>query len=66
MRNIEINNTLCKGCYICVEICPVNVFEKEGDVSETGFVPVLVKHPDKCTRCMLCELQCPDMAITVK
>lgn len=44
----------------------MNVFEKEGDVSETGFVPVLVKHPDKCTRCMLCELQCPDMAITVK
>lgn len=66
MRNVEIDHTLCKGCYICVEICPVNVFEKEGEISEMGFVPVSVKHPDKCTKCMLCELQCPDLAITVK
>lgn len=56
---IRINREWCKGCEICVAFCPKNVLEMEGG-------KVKVARPDDCTRCMLCELRCPDFAIEVE
>lgn len=49
----------CKGCGLCVEICPRQAvtINKSGKVELTD--------PDKCTSCGLCELVCPDFAIIV-
>ncbi len=55
---IEINETWCKGCAICVELCP-----KECLVMEKGIAVVV--NVDTCTRCQLCDLRCPDFAIRV-
>ncbi len=63
---IEINQKWCKGCYICVEVCPKKVFEKSPQVSEKGFQPVTAAHPELCTGCLQCEMLCPDLAINVK
>ncbi|MBN1885972.1 MAG: 4Fe-4S binding protein [Candidatus Krumholzibacteriota bacterium] len=49
----------CKGCEICVAFCPKNVLEMENGT-------VKVARPDDCIKCMLCELRCPDFAITVE
>ena len=55
---IEINEAWCKGCEICVDMCPHDVLEmKEGVVK--------VKNIDNCTICTICELHCPDFAIVV-
>ncbi len=50
----------CKGhlCNICVAYCPE-------DVLSMGFKNVEVTDVDACTRCMLCEIRCPDFAIFV-
>lgn len=66
VSSIYINQKWCKGCYICLEVCPKKVFEKSKEVSEKGFNPVSVAHPDQCTACLQCEMLCPDLAITVK
>jgi 2-oxoglutarate ferredoxin oxidoreductase subunit delta len=63
---IRLNRKWCKGCYICLEVCPKKVFEKSPEVSEKGFQPVLVAHPELCTRCLQCEMLCPDLAISVE
>ncbi len=55
---IDINCNWCKGCAICVEFCPHDVLAMEG-----GCVKVV--DIDRCTACTLCELHCPDFAITV-
>ncbi len=56
---VEINAKWCKGCDICVAFCPKEVLVRpEGEKAQ-------VAHPEKCTRCGLCEIMCPDLAIVV-
>ena len=63
---IKVNQKWCKGCYICLEVCPKKVFEKSKEVSEKGFNSVVVAHPEECTACLQCEMLCPDLAINVE
>jgi 2-oxoglutarate ferredoxin oxidoreductase subunit delta len=58
-REIFVYNAWCKACGLCYEFCPTGVFTSD----RTGR-PV-VSHPDKCIACYLCEMLCPDMALTV-
>jgi len=64
-NSVKINGNLCKGCDICIEFCPKEVFKASSEVGERGyFVPVVVK-PENCSACMLCEHLCPELAITI-
>ena len=49
----------CKGCGICVELCPRHVLT----LNENG--KAVWSEPDNCVRCGLCELRCPDLAVTL-
>ena len=63
--SIRINHQWCKGCYICLEVCPKKVFEKSPEVAEKGFNPIIAVHPEQCSYCGQCELLCPDLALHV-
>ncbi|ENN96670.1 4Fe-4S ferredoxin [Methanocaldococcus villosus KIN24-T80] len=63
---IEINERFCKGCYICIFVCPKKVFEKSDKLNKKGIYPPIAKYPEKCSRCNLCVLQCPDQAISIE
>jgi len=65
MPNIEINPNWCKGCYICVDVCPRKVLEIDQATFQKGRHPVLVARLEDCSVCRQCELLCPDLAITV-
>ena len=56
---ISIVPRFCKGCEICVKLCPTKVLGMD-------MFTVKVVDVDKCTICMACELRCPDFAIFVE
>ena len=63
---ITIDEKLCKGCEICIDMCPADVFEISDTLSPNGYyLPVIVKEGD-CTYCMLCQKMCPEFAIVVE
>ncbi len=59
MPKPKINEEKCTNCGTCVDICPVNVFEK-------GEKKAKVSKPDECIGCKACEVQCPEGAIKVE
>jgi 2-oxoglutarate ferredoxin oxidoreductase subunit delta len=63
---IDIDTFLCKGCGICVEMCPRKVFEWSKELSEKGVHYPVPVHAENCVKCKLCELLCPDFAIAVR
>jgi 2-oxoglutarate ferredoxin oxidoreductase subunit delta len=60
---VVIDIEKCKGCVLCVQVCPVHVLEMSTDYNTRGYrYPVL--HPG-CTGCELCALVCPDLCFEV-
>lgn len=64
-HSVIIVPELCKGCDICVSVCPTGVLLLEDNERSVHGVIVKVDAPEYCTGCMLCELRCPDFAIYV-
>lgn len=57
---ISVRKEWCKVCDICIEFCPKDVL-----VPDDKGIPEPV-NIDDCIKCGLCELRCPDFAITVE
>ncbi len=56
---LVLHESWCKGCGICVNVCPERIWQaNDRNVVETI-------HVDRCTGCGLCEKLCPDFAIDV-
>jgi 2-oxoglutarate ferredoxin oxidoreductase subunit delta len=62
---IVIDPKLCKGCHICIAMCPQSVLAKSQEVDNRGFFLPKVVNLNACTVCHICELECPDFAIKV-
>jgi 2-oxoglutarate ferredoxin oxidoreductase subunit delta len=56
---IEINRAWCKGCGLCVGICPKKTLELDRSMKSDA-----VRESD-CIGCRQCENICPDFAITI-
>ena len=65
VREIIIDDQFCKGCNLCVEVCPRKVFGPGGQRSRAGYSMPKALEPEKCSVCFLCEMTCPDLALTV-
>ena len=59
------DNERCKGCGLCVNVCPKNVLELSKDVNTRGYFAAYQARPKDCIFCTLCCMMCPDVAITV-
>ncbi len=64
---IVINDDWCKGCELCIDVCPrPKVFAVSDQVNSKGYRRIFIDDLSQCTGCLLCELMCPDLAIIVK
>lgn len=63
---VIIDQDRCKGCLLCVNICPKNVLEIDhSKINAKGYSPSSVKDIDECIVCGNCALMCPDSCISV-
>ncbi len=66
MGKIEVDEEFCKGCALCINVCPQKLIRTAVRISKKGYHPAeLVDTYGKCTGCTLCAQICPDVAITV-
>ena len=61
---IIIDTERCKGCSLCVAVCPKSCIVISRQSNKSGYFPAEVTNAD-CTGCCLCALICPDVAIEV-
>ena len=61
----HIDKDRCKGCGLCVIVCPKNVLEMSSEVSAKGYFPAHQARPEDCIYCAMCCTMCPDVAITI-
>ncbi|MBN1880184.1 4Fe-4S binding protein [bacterium] len=58
VKEIRIRAEWCKGCGICVYVCPKNVFEMNR-------FKAIVARQDDCIVCGRCEEACPDFCLEI-
>lgn len=62
---LTVVSVYCKGCGLCVDICPTGTLQLEDNHESKFGTSVRVDAPDYCIGCGMCELRCPDFAIFV-
>lgn len=63
----HISADSCKGCGLCVSVCPGSVLNLDtAAVNAKGYNPAVVGAVEKCIACISCALICPDVAISVE
>jgi len=61
----HIETDRCKGCGLCVAVCPKNVLELSTQVNSMGYFPAYQARPQDCILCAICCTMCPDVAISI-
>ena len=67
---IVIDCKRCKGCYLCLSVCPDELISISLESNEKGYYPARFtekkdEEDRKCTGCAMCAVICPDIAIEV-
>ncbi len=65
MPQVIFHEERCKGCEICMQVCPVKIITAADHINAMGFHPAAVTEQEKCKGCALCARMCPDLVIEV-
>jgi NAD-dependent dihydropyrimidine dehydrogenase PreA subunit len=59
LPTVEIIADQCKGCALCIEVCPKKVLELGKNFNVLGYQPVELV-AEGCTGCAACFYACPE------
>lgn len=66
LEPIDIATDRCKGCGLCIDVCPKHVLElDESVVNALGYHPARLTDAAGCTSCAICARICPDTVFTI-
>lgn len=66
MNYVKIAADECKGCRVCVNVCPNRCLMIGTKINKLGYQYAVFHGYDTCTACGLCFFSCPEPgAITV-
>lgn len=64
---VRINEERCKGCGLCVRVCPKGIIElSKTKLNAKGYHPAEVTDMELCIACVACARNCPDVAIEIE
>jgi 2-oxoglutarate ferredoxin oxidoreductase subunit delta len=64
MPYIKVDREKCKGCMLCISVCPKGQLKEDKTLNKKGVKPVTFLGKD-CTACAFCAVICPDTVIEV-
>ncbi|WP_339062538.1 4Fe-4S dicluster domain-containing protein [Tepidibacillus marianensis] len=62
---VVFNEDTCKGCGLCVSVCPTDIIFLADHLNGKGYRPATVNKQEKCISCAACGRICPDGVITI-
>ncbi|MBN2831077.1 MAG: 4Fe-4S dicluster domain-containing protein [Candidatus Omnitrophica bacterium] len=65
MPKVTIDREKCKGCLLCVGVCPKKLISRDKSLNSKGHNPVKFQDKGECIGCALCAIICPDCCIEV-
>ena len=66
MNKFCLNEDYCKGCQICIEVCPEDAIRAQTEINAKGYYLPEADNMALCIGCKLCEIVCPDFAIGIE
>lgn len=63
-EKIKLNIKRCKGCFLCVSVCPTGALAPSGELSAKGF-GIVKADIEKCIGCGACFKMCPEYVIEI-
>ncbi|NLW02144.1 MAG: 4Fe-4S binding protein [Clostridiaceae bacterium] len=67
MARVTFREDRCKGCGLCIHVCPKKIIRENRDrINAKGYFPAEVVEMDKCIGCAFCATICPDCVIKVE
>ncbi|MDR1117639.1 MAG: 4Fe-4S binding protein [Oscillospiraceae bacterium] len=67
MGKVTFNRDKCKGCGLCVGVCPKKIVRLSTEkLNAKGYYPAEITDMEKCIACAFCATMCPDCVITVE
>lgn len=64
-KRVIFNEDICKGCGLCVNVCPPSIIKISETINLKGYHPAYVEDQEACISCAACGRICPDGVITV-
>lgn len=66
-NRVIIESALCKGCRLCIGVCPKKILELDmHSVNTKGYNPIECIDMSSCTACAMCARICPDSVLTIE
>lgn len=63
--HLHFDRDLCKGCQLCVSLCPKHLLALDGAPNTKGYRPARCTDERACIGCASCAKICPDSVITI-
>lgn len=65
MAKVVFDTERCKGCELCIAVCPKGIVKLAEHINAQGYRPAEVQDQDSCIGCAFCARMCPDTVIEV-
>jgi len=65
MGKVVINKEKCKGCLLCISVCPRGALKTDAKLNKKGVKTVIFDSAKDCAGCAMCAVMCPECCIEV-